>query len=167
MDSITLDIAGAKVTLPPETLTKLWLAQLQIATTQRDTSTLRALPAIGSPYSGGTFAGIARGRDGQLDYFLIVADAAREGVTWEKAKDWAKNLLEAGLADWFLPTRAEQALLFANVPELFAKEWYWSGAQYAGAEQCAWYQDFYGGLQFYDRKVGELRARAVRRQPIE
>ena len=164
MDSITLDVAGARVTLPAETLTQLWLDQLH-----RWAAAPLAIPGqpprIGQPWPGhgGIYAGIARGRAGQPDYFLIVADPAREGVTWDKAKDWAKNMLEAGLADWSLPTRAEQALLFANVPELFEKEWYWSAEPYAGGEQYAWCQYFHNGRQDTNRKGYELRARAVRR----
>ena len=165
MDSITLDIAGAKVTLPPETLTNLWLSQLQQAAVAVPART--SLPALGTAFRGGIFAGIARGRDGHPDYYLIVADAARTELSWEKAKEWAKNLLESGYADYALPTRAEQALLFANVPELFEKAWYWSGEQSAGDEQSAWCQDFGHGYQTTNHKTSKLRARAVRRQPIE
>ena len=167
MDSITLDVAGARVTLPAATLTQLWLDQLH-----RQAASPPAKPGqpprIGQPWPGhgGIYAGTARGSDGKPDYFLIVADPARDGITWDKAKDWAKNMLEAGVADWNLPTRAEQALLFANVPELFEKEWYWSGEPYAGDEQFAWFQGFGYGSQRYYHKLYELRARAVRREPI-
>jgi hypothetical protein len=58
-------------------------------------------------------------------------------------------------------------VLYGNVPELFAKEWYWSSTQFAGGEECAWCQKFRNGGQYYTPKSAQLRARAVRRAPIE
>ena len=41
-------------------------------------------------------------------------------VTWQAAVDWAKKQGHS------LPTRAEQALLFANLKDQFEPRYYWS-----------------------------------------
>jgi hypothetical protein len=178
--SITLDVAGAKVTLPEATLTELWLAKLR----QAEPIVARpafAPPRIGAawPEYGGIFAGIARGstaisvttiasEDSEVgpgadnpDHCLILGRHEEKLLSWDAAMDWAKGLEPVG--KWSLPTRAEQAILFGNVPEFFAKEWYWSCAQAAGDAQYAWCQTFGHGLQGGNHKLSELRARAVRR----
>lgn len=116
---------------------------------------------------GGIWAGIARG-DGQdnPDYHLFVHTEEKEDIKWQAAMDWAKGLESAGHVDYGLPTRKEQALLFANVPELFQPKWYWSGEQYASAPHYAWVQYFNHGYQRTDWKYDSYRARAVRRVPI-
>ena len=80
---------------------------------------------------------------------------------------WAKGLKIDGHKDYALPERHEQAILYGNVPERFEKEAFWSAAPYAGLASSAWYQGFYGGYQSYDLKGNTLRARAVRRLPIQ
>jgi hypothetical protein len=116
-----------------------------------------ALPRIGEPWRGGLFAGIARGQGGARDYPLIVLAEEAERASWRAQMDWAKTL------DADLPTPREQALLFANVPELFKGEAYWSNTEYAGYEGYAWCQTFDDGTQGYYRKDTKLLARAVRR----
>lgn len=169
MSFLVLDIAGAKVTIPAETLSRLWLAELR--QTARPDVGYRAdnPPRIGARWAGhgGIYAGTIRGSDARPDCHLIVHEDEAMAVTWHSAKDWAGALTCDSHADFALPTRAEQAVLFGNVPELFAKEWYWSEAQFAGPEQCAWYQNFTTGFQGYGHKSSKLRARAVRREPIE
>lgn len=77
------------------------------------------------------------------------------------AAEWAGALVIEEHRDFYLPSRRELRLCWVNVPELFAKEWYWSSTQYSPC--YAWYQYFGGGSQNYDLKDYELRARAVRR----
>lgn len=169
MSSLVLDIAGAKVAVPAETLSRLWLAELRQLARPADGPRPDKPPRIGARWEGrgGIYAGTIRGSGEQPDCHLIVHEDEAKTVTWCSAKGWAAALTSDAHTDFALPTRAEQAVLFGNVPELFAKEWYWSEAQFAGAEQCAWCQDFSTGYQSYDRKTYELRARAVRREPIE
>jgi hypothetical protein len=50
--------------------------------------------------------------------------------------------------------------------EAFEQEWYWSSTQHASFSDCAWGQHFSGGDQSLNRKLNELRARAVRRLAI-
>jgi hypothetical protein len=165
-DTVTLAIAGANVTLPAATLTALWLEKVR--GDPAPVALERVMPAIGSAWfgQGGIYAGIVRGDAGQPDYDLIVADAARENINWNDAMKWAGVLDVSGLHDFALPLRKEQAILFGNVPELFAKEWYWSREEHASTSDCAWCQYFDYGHQHYYLKSIELRARAVRRVAI-
>ena len=57
--------------------------------------------------------------------------------------------------------------MYANVPELFQKEWYWSCEQHAGHSDDAWAQTFsYGTQSYWSKDSYAFRARAVRRLPI-
>lgn len=77
------------------------------------------------------------------------------------AAEWAAELEIEGHTDFYLPSRRELALCYANVPELFEKAWHWSSTQYS--PYSAWIQLFDGGFQSLDHKSNEFRARAVRR----
>jgi hypothetical protein len=125
-------------------------------------------PRIGAVWSGqgGNYAGIMRGRDGEPDYHLIVGNPII-ATTWQQSKAFAEEMEIDGHKDFVLPFRAEQALQFANVPELFEEEWYWSCEQPAAHADYAWYQDFGNGYQSYTRKSLKLRARTVRRLVIQ
>ena len=125
-------------------------------------------PRIGEqwPGQGGIYAGIMRGRDGAPDYHLIVGPEHDGELNWKAAMEWATGVNVNLHKDFTLPFRAEQALLFANVPELFEKTWYWSREQHAAYSDCAWMQDFLNGTQSSSLKDNEWRARAVRRLVI-
>jgi hypothetical protein len=110
---------------------------------------------------GEEYAGLIVGKDGAASYHLILLPGEAESVTWEKAGEWAK---EAGGE---LPTRREQALLYANLKEQFHSAWYWSSEQHASGSDFAWGQGFGDGGQYDFHKNDELRARAVRRLVIE
>lgn len=126
-------------------------------------------PRIGEFWcgQGGVYAGIARGRDGAADYHVIVGPEYDGTETWDALTAWAKGLSLDGRSDFTLPTRKEQALLFANVSELFKPEWYWSSEQHESGHSYAWSQDFDDGNQNYWFKGLKLRARAVRRLVIQ
>jgi len=120
-------------------------------------------PKIGAdwPAQNGIYAGIARGQDGAPDYHLVLLPGEAESVNWAAAKEWAAS------AGGELPTRSEQALLFANLKDHFKGAWYWSGEEYVSAPEYAWSQTFSFGYQSSGHKVNELRARAVRRLAIQ
>lgn len=123
-------------------------------------------PAIATTSADGQmiYAGIARGTDGQPDYHLwLVTAEPDERLNWKRAAEWAAALGDGAT----LPTRREQAVLYANLPEHFKADWYWSGTQYAGLDAAAWYQPFNDGHQIFTLKSAELRVRAVRRLPLE
>jgi hypothetical protein len=109
---------------------------------------------------GEKWAGIALGEDEKDATHVILLPGELEQATFEEANAWAKKNVGS------LPTRQEQALLFANLEKEFQGTWYWSGTPDAGDDAYAWGQDFNDGGQNYDRKSAKLRARAVRRVAI-
>ena len=116
--------------------------------------------AIGAAFEGGVYAGIIRGVAGQPDMHLVLLPGRAEDVTWDQAVAFATD------AGGDLPTRREQALLFANLKDQFEEDWYWSGEQHASSPSDAWIQYFLIGTQGITLKSYEGRARAVRRLPI-
>ena len=127
------------------------------------------LPPIGSawPDQGGILVGIRKLDDG--DYAVIApldpaADIAP--AKWKDAIAKAAAFKTAAHQDYVAADRFDLALCYMNAPQHFEKAWYWSATPYAGASSYAWVQSFYHGYQGYDRKVGEFRARAVRRVKI-
>jgi hypothetical protein len=108
---------------------------------------------------GEVYAGVIVEK-GAPKYHIVLLPGEATSVTWADAKAFAEK---AGGA---LPTRKEQALLFANAAERFEKAWYWSGEEYAGDAEYAWDQGFGDGLQGLWHEGYEGRARAVRRVSI-
>jgi len=111
-------------------------------------------------HAGEHYAGIILNADGTPSHHLILLPGDAEDLTWKAATAWAQS--EGG----DLPTRPEQALLYANLKDHFQPRAYWSAAQHADP-RCAWCQFFYGGNQRYFSVSAELRARAVRRLIID
>ena len=98
---------------------------------------------------------------GQAPYHLILLpDHPKDEMNHQAATEWAASL------GGDLPTRPEQALLFAHQREQFDRDWYWSNTLHESAPDYAWYQVFSSGGQHYIFRSRELRARAVRRLPI-
>ncbi len=142
------------------------------------------------PKQGGVFAGILRGAPGQPDAALIIPTGAQfelQGQWGEYGKDVpgatsrtdsaantsamaaagstiAQQVLalrdDAGRADYAIPSQAALQLAAANVPELFAQEWYWSSTQ--DSRDDAFVQDFEHGLSNWVSKGISYRVRAVR-----
>lgn len=104
---------------------------------------------------GEHYAGLALKIDGTPSHHLILLPGEGEDLQWSAAVEWAEK---AGGA---LPTRQEQALLYANLKDQFKPEWYWSGEQHDAS--YAWCQGFGDGYQHAIHKDSELCARAVRR----
>ena len=94
-------------------------------------------------------------------YHVILLPGDNNDATHEAQLEWAKSI------GGDLPTRIEQAMLWANHRDQFKKDWYWSNETHHAESGWAWYQDFLYGTQSYDTSDNELRARAVRRLPIE
>lgn len=95
---------------------------------------------------------------GQAPYHLILLpDHPKDEMTHQAATEWAASV------GGDLPTRPEQALLFAHQREQFDRDWYWSNTLHESDPYCAWCQDFGNGVQDDSHRNDELRARAVRR----
>ena len=131
---------------------------LQLATGALPKITTTASIAIGDAFAGGIYAGISCGVDGAPDQHLVLLSGDADDVDWEAAGAFAASV------GGELPTRAEQALLFANLKDQFEPRWYWSGEQ--AGPSLAWGQGFFSGGQFSGSRSYEGRARAVRRLPI-
>jgi hypothetical protein len=110
---------------------------------------------------GEHYAGIITGKDGNQSHHLILLPGQAVDINWKDAKDWAKK------SGGELPTRREQALLYANLKEQFEERWYWSGEQHASDSGFAWFQGFGIGSQVFSLVLSSYRARAVRRLVIE
>lgn len=157
-EHFSVPLSGAMLQIPRAAAINAWLD----ANLRQPVQSASAIPpAIGSEWPGqrAIYAGVMRGQAGQPDYHLLVPTEPPEktGINWADAMAWAK---EAGFD---LPNRQEARLLWANVPELFASEWYWLCTQFAGYERCAWIQHFGDGFQDDDHKGLVFRARPVRR----
>ena len=109
--------------------------------------------------AGEHYAGLMLDDDGEPSHHLVLLADRAEEVTWDQAVEFATR------AGGELPTRREQALLFANLKGQFEPEWYWSAEVYEANGSCAWLQGFGDGLQGSLRKSYEGRAVVVRRFP--
>ncbi len=110
---------------------------------------------------GEKYAGIILGKNGEQSYHLVLLPGEIEDSNWQKSIDWAASI------GGELPTRREQALLYANLKEQFRSEWYWSCEQHAATPVYAWMQYFGDGVQLNGLKSDGCRARAVRRLIIQ
>ena len=113
---------------------------------------------------GEHYAGLVIGKDGEPSYHLVLLPGQADDITWDKAMEWAGN--QGGDSVASLPTRREQALLYANLKEEFEERAYWSCEAHESESGWAWYQNFNNGNQNNNNRNNELRARAVRRLPI-
>lgn len=106
---------------------------------------------------GERYAGIVLGSDGRISHHLVLLPGQADDVDWNSAREWANA------AGGELPTRQEQALLYANLKGEFESAWYWSAEAHASDGSYAWGQYFVGGSQSNYHKSHGGRARAVRR----
>ena len=108
---------------------------------------------------GETYVGAIGDAAGKL-YHVILLPGDNDDVTWEAQMEWAKSI------GGDLPSRIEQAMLWANHRDQFKKDWYWSNETRHSESGWAWFQFFDIGRQGCRHKGYEFRARAVRRLPI-
>lgn len=154
----TLEIAGIKLTIDVPTLPQAAPGTFIKA------SNLSMLPAaIPAPdlAEGEFYAGIVFGKAGEPNHHLVLMDYIVTATSWAAGMEWA-----AGLGG-DLPSRREQALLFANLPEYFKPERYWSNEHCSGVPSYAWMQNFGHGGQNYYHESYEFAARPIRRLIIQ
>ncbi len=109
---------------------------------------------------GERYIGAIGDADGSL-YHLILLPGDNEDATWQQQMDWAKSL------GGDLPNKIELAMLWNTCREEFKEDVYWSNQPHEKLPSYAWGQFFYDGYQLISLKSAELRARAVRRLPIQ
>lgn len=106
---------------------------------------------------GETYAGLVLNADGSISHHLVLLPGDAKDVTWGNAIDLATSI------GGELPTRQEQALLYANRKSDFQPVWYWSAETHEVNSFYGWTQHFHDGIQTSIGKNYEGRARAVRR----
>jgi hypothetical protein len=108
--------------------------------------------------AGEHYAGAVLDADGNHMHDLVLMPQRHsKRLNWKAALEWAE---EVGGA---LPTRQEQALLFANCKPHLEGVYHWSCEEYEDNASSAWLCNFtYGGQNYY-HKDSELAAVAVRR----
>lgn len=116
--------------------------------------------AIPAPRPGERLAGLALDDAGNPSHWLYLLPGDNDGDTWNNQMAWAKSI------GGDLPSPREQSLLVASLKGEFRQIWYWSNAE--ARSGYAWSQDFHRGSEHdLHRKDDRLRARAVRRLPIQ
>jgi hypothetical protein len=106
---------------------------------------------------GEHYAGAVLDEHGRVKHHLVMLAAQpAQDLTWAEAKSWAE-----GDAGGSLPTRQEQALLYANCKPHLPKRWCWSSEAEGSAH--AWNCYFGDGHQTYITQSAKGCAVAVRR----
>jgi len=104
------------------------------------------------------YAGAVLDDEGQHKHHLVMmAQRHTDKLNWQAAMDWATSIGGA------LPTRQEQALLYANCKPHLQPVWHWSCETHADEASYAWHCDFDYGYQSGVHKSYEGSAVAVRR----
>ncbi|MCX6249380.1 MAG: DUF1566 domain-containing protein [Bacteroidetes bacterium] len=95
---------------------------------------------------------------GQANTTAIINVCSTYGIAARICDDLVLN----GYDDWFLPSKDELNQLYSqkNVIGGFATNYYWSSSE--DDANAAWFQHFYDGYQYYDRKDYTYCVRAVR-----
>lgn len=108
---------------------------------------------------GEVYVGAIGDKSGDF-YHVVLLPGDNDDATFDEQQAWAKSI------GGDLPTRVEQAMLWAGFRDLFQKDWYWSNETHHRESGWAWYQYFgNGGQDSYDKDL-RCRARAVRRLSI-
>lgn len=151
MPAITLDAIEAKQT----ELSKL-IAQFKDQATGPVVHTFAQVEIVLDP--GEHYVGPVLDADGNLMHHLVLmAQRPTSKLAWQAATDWADSI------GGTLPTRQEQALLFANCKPHLKPGWHWSSETHKDDASYAWHCNFDGGIQYGHLKSYEGSADAVRR----
>jgi hypothetical protein len=152
MPAVTIELIQAKQTELASLIAQLLATPKQAPTTieiEEDSIELAA---------GEHYAGAVLDANGQhMHHLVLMAAKAEQDMTWQAALEWAEA--EGGV----LPTRQEQALLFANCKPHLQPRWHWSCEEHENDASYAWFCYFFEGYFVYDLKSYEGSAVAVRR----
>ena len=104
-----------------------------------------AAPAI-ELQPGEHYAGVVLDTEGKVMHHLVLmAQKPNSKLNWQDAMDWATS------AGGHLPTRQEQALLYANCKPYLQPVWHWSCESHEEDASYAWYCTFDNGYQDFNR----------------
>ena len=107
---------------------------------------------------GERYVGPVLDADSKVEHHLVLMpQRPDEKLNWQAAMEWAESIGGA------IPTRQEQALLYANCKPHLAPVWHWSSETYEDDASHAWYCNFGHGYQYGSHKGYEGGAVAVRR----
>ena len=153
MNAITIPI---EVELTPRSKAVMD-APYQALAPQFKSPTPVATPAI-ELQPGEHYAGVVLDAEGKVMHHLVLMAQKPNGKpNWKDAMDWAAS------AGGHLPTRQEQALLYANCKPHLQPGWHWSCESHEEDASFAWLCLFSLGDQYDLRKSYEFEAVAVRR----
>ena len=154
----TIEISGAKLTVPTDELFRAWMRErvaAPAALAQAQPQTILRLPMLDD---GEVYLGAFVSADGAHQHHTILLPFDRDHARWDEHMAWAK-------AEGFdLPNRLELLMMWLTMRSRFKQEAYWSNEPHHNDTAYAWYQHFGNGLQYYYGKIRKLRARVVRRQ---
>ena len=135
MSTITLEAVHAKQTELAAMIQQLQQQAKSLSYIQIDEDRFPLQP-------GEHYAGAVLGPDGKhLHHLVLMAQRPDSKLTWQSAMDWATSVGGA------LPTRQEQALLFANCKPHLKPDWHWSSESHADNASYAWGCTFSSGYQ--------------------
>lgn len=151
MPPITLEAVQAKQTELAMLIQQLQQQAQQGTQIELDGYTIDLQP-------GEHYAGAVLEEDGQhMHHLVLMAQRPTDKLNWQAAMDWSARVGGS------LPTRQEQALLYANCKPHLKPEWHWSCETHKEDASCAWFCYFGTGYQYLSHKSAEGGAVAVRR----
>lgn len=107
---------------------------------------------------GEHYAGPVLEASGRITHHLVLmAQRPADKLGWQAAMDWAISVGGS------LPSRQEQALLYANCKPHLKPDWHWSSETHEDEASSAWFCFFDHGNQYDNHKSCEGSAVAVRR----
>ena len=124
-------------------------------------ATKRAI-AVPETAEGEIYVGIVANTAGELHH-VILLPGDNDDASWQTQMEWAQSI------GGDLPTRIEMLFLLENHRGEFERDAYWTCQPDTdpGYSGWAWFQHFSHGYQGNGGQRGRLRARAVRRLPIQ
>jgi len=149
--SVTIETIQAKQTELAAMIKALQEQAEKVTYIEIDEATIELQP-------GERYAGAILDEDGDhVHYLVLMAARPTDKLNFQAAMDWAARV------GGCLPTRQEQALLYANCKPHLKPEWHWSCQEHEEDASYAWGCVFGIGSQGITPKSYEGSAVAVRR----